>query len=319
MREELGFSLAGEGEHLYIEIQKRNENTAWIAQKLAGFFQLKLVDVGYSGLKDRRAVTRQWFSLPLVNTPEEADWQAFVAASEADCTILQWARHSRKLKRGMHASNHFRIRLRDLDDFADAAQRLQDIQSKGVPNYFGEQRFGRQGNNLVAAQEWIDGRYRIKDRNKKSLIMSAARSQLFNLVLSARVAANNWHTALAGEALLNDMPSGPLWGRGKSAAQDLALEIENQALANWSEWMNKLEHVGLNHERRSLVLRPLDLSWEQEAGDLLLSFSLPPGEFATSVLRELCQLEQGGADSIATENSAPDQDTAAQADDPEHM
>ncbi|MFT5082426.1 MAG: tRNA pseudouridine13 synthase [Lentisphaeria bacterium] len=292
--ESLGFEPSGEGEHVYVHIKKRGENTDWVAEKLAKFFKVKSMDVSYSGMKDRHAITRQWFSIYLPGKDQPIDWPAFVAGAESDIEILGSKRHHQKLRRGMHSANQFEIVLRELNHSEGLDQRLQKIKQSGVPNYFGEQRFGRGMGNLKLAQEWMEQGRPIRNRNKRGLAMSAARSYLFNLVLSRRVELGTWAEKIAGDHCDETLglATGPLWGRGRSAAQEEALELEQEVLAPHEQWCNQLEHCGLSQDRRALALLPIDFQWQLEGDVLVLKFGLPPGQFATSVLREMAVLEQ---------------------------
>lgn len=289
--EELGFEFSGEGEHLVVHIKKRGENTHWVAEKLATFFQVKTKDVGFCGRKDRHAVTTQWFSVYLPGQVVDPDWTSFIEDSELNSEVLASRRHNRKLRRGEHAANHFKIRLRDVSDIENLQSRLLDVQKNGVPNYFGEQRFGRECNNLHMAKAWIEDGLRIKNRNKRSMMLSAARSYLFNRVLSERVTQQNWQSLIEGDVEDEGRPTGPLWGRGRSPTVGPALECEQQSLAETITWCDQLEHVGLSQERRALALYANDLSWDVDGSDVNLAFYLMPGQFATSVLREICHLE----------------------------
>ncbi|WP_027330787.1 tRNA pseudouridine(13) synthase TruD [Marinimicrobium agarilyticum] len=293
--ESLGFEPEGQGEHWLVQIRKRGDNTAWVAGQLAHCAGVGVKDVGYCGLKDRHAVTTQWFSIyqPRGEEPRWADLEA------QGIMPLRWARHERKLRRGQHQSNHFVIRLRDITPLESGAlerldERLQQIASNGVPNYFGPQRFGRDGGNLVRARDWLVGGRSIRQRQQRSMALSAARSWLFNRVLEARVREGGWRIAMPGEPLAE--ATGPLWGRGRPLVEGDALALENEALAPWSDWLPRLEHVGLSQERRALCLRPEGLTWRREADDLVLAFGLPPGTFATAVLAEVAEL-----DTVSTE------------------
>ncbi len=288
--EALGFEPEGEGEHWLVQIRKRGDNTAWVAGQLARCAGVPTRDVGYCGLKDRHAVTTQWFS---IHQPrgEAPDWSPL---KEAGVTLLSVARHPRKLRRGQHQANRFVIRLRQVSPLAEGAlealeRTLQRIEKNGVPNYFGEQRFGREGGNLPQAQRWLVDGQRIKNRQQRGLIMSAARSWLFNQVLAERVRTDTWRQSLSGEP--GTEPTGPLWGRGRLASEDETAQLESRILAPWKVWCDGLEHVGLQQERRALVLMPEGLAWEWDSKDLTLSFALPPGTFATSILAELAQLD----------------------------
>lgn len=279
--EDLGLTLSGAGEHLYLQLRKRGQNTLWLARELARFCGVRDFDVGYSGLKDRQAVTSQWFSVYLPKGLHR-ELSAFQAEG-VELLKAEW--HSHKLKAGMHRSNHFVIRLRNLSGNVD--ERLGQV-ATGVPNYFGEQRFGIDGGNLLKAHSLLVDRRNIKDRKQRGLILSAARSYLFNLVLAQRVQDGSWRDVLEGEA----EPSGPLWGRGRSLVSGAALVLESAVLESWQDWCNALEHQGLQQERRSLSCVPDNFSADKDAQDLRISFSLPPGQYATAVLRELVELQR---------------------------
>ena len=200
------FVFSGVGEHLCLLIRKRGENSRWVARHLAAAGGVDEQSVGFCGLKDRHAVTTQWFSLPL---PPETP----VALPGLDVEILQRRRHRAKLRRGDHAGNRFRITVRALrGDTAAIESRLEEI-AGGVPNYFGSQRFGIEGRNLDAAAQLL-GRRRIRGGGRNGIYLSAARSWLFNQVLAERVATSTWRCPLEGE----DAPGGPLWGRGRHSA-----------------------------------------------------------------------------------------------------
>ena len=306
--EQLGFAPDGEGEHVLLQIQKRNRNTDQVARALARQAGVQARDVSYCGLKDRNAVTRQWFSvwLPGRETP---DWSAL---EDDSLQVLACQRHRRKLQRGTLQGNAFEIVLRDIEGERDALEhRLNSIKQRGVPNYFGEQRFGRDGGNLNGALEMFQGK-RIKDRHLRGLLLSAARSFLFNEVLAVRVQDGSWQRILPGEAVMlagsnsffvceapdadiearlaaGDIhPSGPLWGRGRLASQGAALELEQWALASHGVLTEGLEKAGLKQERRALRLPVSDLQWQwPEDAVLRLNFTLPAGSYATALLREL--------------------------------
>lgn len=277
--EVLGFEPAGEGEHLLLHLEKTGENTRWVAKLLAEHYGIDPVSVGYCGLKDRRAVATQWFSVP---------WSPRPLPELAGCRMLASGRHGHKLRPGMHRENRFVIRLRELSaPRAGIEQRLDAIAAVGVPNYFGEQRFGIERGNLREVAD-IVSREKPRFRGRRGgLYLSAARSWLFNLVLSQRVEQGCWSRPMAGES----EPEGPLWGRGRSPAPPAVRELEQQVLTPWRHWCDVLEHSGLRMERRPLVLNPGNLSWEWQDNDLTLAFSLAPGGFATSVLRELAVLK----------------------------
>ena len=285
--EHLGFVPCGEGEHVYLHVSKRGENTAWVAQKIADLAQVTLMDVGYCGRKDRHAVTTQWFSVYLPKVDVAPDW---LTLNSDSIQVLSFSRHQHKLRRGDHESNQFVIRLRNpiVANKVEFEQKIAQVLAQGVPNYFGEQRFGRNANNLPEAHAvLVEGR-RMRDKQKRGLYISAARSYLFNQILAARVLAGNWSSALEGEP--DGVPTAPLWGRGRSASIGAAAEIEKTVVAEWAAWCDGLEHAGLSQERRALVLKPDTASWRWLEGDIELSFALGSGEFATTILRELARL-----------------------------
>jgi tRNA pseudouridine13 synthase len=307
--EVLGFEADGEGEHLLVHLRKRNRNTDQVARALARHAGVRARDVSYCGLKDRVAVTTQWFSIWLPGKADP-DWSSL---EDDDVQILAQVRHRRKLPRGALRANRFTLVLRELEGDRDALeQRLTTVRENGVPNYFGEQRFGRGGSNLQSAQSMFGGR-KVKDRHLRGLYLSAARSFLFNEVLAARIVACNWNQVLPGEALMlsgsrsyfiakeidediqqrfaegDVLTSGPLWGRGELPSQLEAQALEMSVLAEQSTYREGLEKAGLKQERRALRVPVDEFQWQWLPGgeNLQLSFSLPAGSYATSVLREL--------------------------------
>ncbi len=306
--EELGaFEPDGAGEHLLLTIEKRGMNTAFAAQRIAAWAGVADVAIGYAGMKDRHAVTRQRFSVHLPGR-ESPDLAALVSD---DLRVLAASRHARKLQRGALRGNRFELTLREVVGDAEAIEhRLAELATHGFPNYFGEQRFGHGGGNLEAAQRMFAGQ-RVR-RDKRSLLLSAARSELFNVVLAARVADGSWWRGLPGELWMlagnrsvfgpepdpaalaervaaHDVhPSGPLWGRGALRTTDACRALEEAALAPYASIRAGLEEAGLKQERRALRTIAAGLHWEWLQPDVLrLRFELPPGSYATSMLRAL--------------------------------
>jgi tRNA pseudouridine13 synthase len=277
VHEIVDFKPSGEGEHLLVHIQKRDQNTQWVAGLLAELANINRRDIGFCGLKDRFAIATQWYSLHLPG--KEID---LTQLQHNDFQILSSGRHNKKLRRGDHAGNRFTIRLRDFDiDFEQISERLNKIQQQGVPNYFAEQRFGWDANNLVKAQQLIiDGRLK-GNRQGTGMYLSAARSWLFNLLLDQYL--------LRGKVNFED--TGALWGRGRSATCDDFQEVERRVLEPWTDWCHALEHAGLKQQRRTFILKPSELTYQQlEKGLFELNFELPVGSYATAILREIAQL-----------------------------
>lgn len=304
----------GSGTHLWLEVEKRNANTNWVAERLAQAAGVAVRDVGFAGMKDRRGISSQWYSLALQEA-DNADWQDWRIP---DVTILQGKLHGRKLKRGALKGNRFRITLRQLAGEPEKLeQRLQQIAEHGVPNYFGPQRFGHGGRNVERGVHWLENGGRLP-RNKKSIYLSSVRSFLFNQVLSERVEQANWNRLIDGDVAILEgsrslfpcdvpdqemkqrcaefdiHPTGPLAGDGgRVLPTAAAAELEQSVLRPDQRLAEALVSRRVESARRSLRVRPFDLSWEWEGPDLVLKFELPAGAYATSVLRELVLTEPG--------------------------
>jgi tRNA pseudouridine13 synthase len=307
VEEDLGFPPDGAGGHRLLRVRKTGQNTDWVAGRLAKTAGVAPRDCGYAGLKDRQAVTTQWFSLPQPRRVEP-DWTAL--GSEG-IEVLEVHCHGRKLRRGALAGNRFCIRVRDWSpDAAALAGRLAVVRRAGVPNWFGEQRFGRGGANLARADALFNRRVRPPARHQLGLWLSAARAQMFNEVLMARVRRGDWNRPLPGDCLnlagshtwfpaptIDDTlcercsrfdlhPTGPLWGCGEPPTQGEPLALECSCAARFPGWPEGLARHGLEHERRALRLVVPDLEAVPVAGGWELRFSLPAGAYATALLRE---------------------------------
>lgn len=310
VEEQLGYGPSGDGEHVFLRIRKRGRNTHDLARAIARLAGVPQVAVGYAGLKDRNAVTTQHFTVQLPGR-ESPDWSAL---EDDSVEILDVARHHRKIRRGGLRGNRFRLRVSAVKgDRAQAERILGMVRERGVPNYFGAQRFGRQGSNLVRAGELLAGRGRRPNREQRGILLSAARSQLFNEVLAARVAAASWNRAIDGDVLLlagsqrqfafdpddatlpervrtlDVHPSGPLCGRASRALVPTAdaLQLEQAALVDWQDWIDGLARLGLDADRRALRLVVDDLQWQWHGDALEIAFGLTAGAYATAVVREL--------------------------------
>ncbi len=300
----------GRGEHLWLKVRKRGFNTDHVAKLLARAAGVTRGEIGYAGMKDRNAVTVQWFSLHLPGRPDPS-WSELPGGIE----VLESARHTRKLKTGVLAGNCFTLVLRECVGDAQAlASRVQAIAARGVPNYFGEQRFGHDGDNIARARAMLAGAESVGDRHLRGIYLSAARAFLFNEVLAARIRAGSWEQALPGEACMlagsnsffvaeaiddtlrarlaaHDIhPSGPLWGEGELPSRGAARELEAAIIARHPDLAAGLAAEGLRQERRALRLIPRELSAEViEPSVWRLRFCLPAGSYATMVVRELAE------------------------------
>ncbi len=310
-----GFEPSGDGEHAYLYIEKRELNSVDVVSRLAELAQVPQRDIGFAGMKDRRAVTRQWFSVGLAGRAEPG-WQQLEASGEI--AVLAVARHRRKLRRGSHAGNRFRIVLRDVQgDRAELQQRLESLRTTGAPNYFGEQRFGRDGSTLAAAQRWSQRGGRVS-RRQRGLYLSALRAFLFNELLAPRVIDANWTALeapgicmLAGsnsyfsceavdEKLCARLASGdvhpglPLWGRASRDDSAPLVQRYKQSLGE-NDWIGEfLVGQGLDMAWRATRLLPDDFCWQFcDDGRLQIDFALGAGSYATALLAECVRCKDG--------------------------
>ena len=314
VEELLGFEPSGEGEHCLVWVEKRDLDSNTAGARLADALGLRRRLVSHCGLKDRHAVTRQWFSLHM---PGQASPEPAALESEG-LRVLRITRNTRKLRRGIHFGNRFTIRLREPSfNFASAQQRWQQIVSEGVPNLFGEQRFGHEGRNVEKALAMFRGEFTPGDRLLRGLLLSSVRSHLFNAVIAERMMRGIWDQPLAGEVygfpdnntlLLIPNQRGdeaqrfaegkveltaPLWGSGELHSADAVQALEMEVASSFPELTAGLEAAGLRQERRVMRLRPINPALiALPDGDLQFTFDLPRGTYATTVLRELAELEE---------------------------
>jgi len=315
--EDVGYAPSGQGEHLWLDIEKRGLNTVDVAQRLARLAEVPVRAVGFGGLKDRNAVTRQPFSIQMPGR-QDPDWSAW---SDAGMRIVEATRHHRKIQRGRLACNRFELVVRALEgDRDELEQRLRKIAEYGVPNGFGEQRFG--GNNIARAHRLFRGELRRKpSKSKRGFYLSAARSLIFNQVLERRIVAGTWNRVMDGEIVMLDgtrstfaadaadpdiqarckaqdlHPTGPLVGEGESGVTGKVAALEGDVITAQQELADGLARFRLKTERRPLRMRVIDLEWEFD-GDavLVLRFSLRAGCYATALLRELLEYRDASHD-----------------------
>jgi tRNA pseudouridine13 synthase len=308
--EQLGWEPSGEGEHIYLWVSKTGRNTRFVLTELARYSNIRERDISYSGMKDKQALTKQWFSLH-VPGKQNIDWKNFAVDG---VLIEKVIRHNRKLRRGSHSTNHFSITINNIiGDSALVNQRLEQIKQQGFANFFGEQRFGFSGNNLAEFTRWAEsGKGKPKNHD---LYLSAARSHLFNQVLAARQTNKTWNKVLAGDmAMLNGSssvfavdlcddeikqrcesfdihPSAPLWGKGDlSTTQSVAL-VEQSIADEHQSWCEFLARQGLKQERRATRALAKNLAWQWlDEITVKVEFELTKGCYATSLLAEVFDL-----------------------------
>jgi tRNA pseudouridine13 synthase len=302
----------GEGEHLYIRVTKRGLSTPDLILRLSSQLHVRAQSIGVAGLKDAQAVTTQMISLQGVK-PEA------VAALPTDERLLALnilGRHRNRLRKGHHAGNHFHLVIRDVrEGTKEQLSRLFDeLLRRGVPNYFGPQRQGRSGTNFQLGAELLqDATRRNKmSRAKRIWFMNAYQSHLFNLILAKRIQSidrvflGDWAMKMENgacfpveqpevEQLRADRfeisPTGPLFGSRAPWATGLPGEIEQAVVADMGSTAESLSRAGaecgFRGERRALRVRLNELTWSLEGSLLTMGFWLPPGSYATSVLREV--------------------------------
>lgn len=310
VKEELGFEPCGEGEHIYVWLRKSGLNSAYVAEQLARFAGVHPRAVTFSGRKDKYAVTEQWFGVHMPGK-HDPDWKDF---SLPGARILETKRHHKKLRTGIHKGNKFELVLRNLQHSDTLEQRLKKL-SQGVPNYFGPQRFGSNNGNLHLGLRMLQGES-IRNRQKRSMAISALRAWLFNQTLSERIRLGHFDKILTGdimvlsgsnsyfcaeavdEALENRLGSGdillsaPLWGQGLPDSRSDALKFEQQVAGQYEMLSKGLEELGLKQDRRAINLLPKNPQWQIADDTLKLTFSLPPGGFATALIREVLTAEE---------------------------
>jgi tRNA pseudouridine13 synthase len=318
--EMLGFDAAGTGPHALLRVRKVGANTEWVARELARVAGCKPFEVGFAGLKDRNAVTTQSFTVPRGKRAAAE----FLGVHGEGYEVIAAAEHQRKLPRGALEGNRFEITVRQFRCAAGVlAERMSSLRTGGVPNYFGEQRFGRDAGNLVAVMREAEklaaspregrrpGRGPRGGGDDRGFMLSAARSLIFNAILAERVRRGTWNRLAPGDVAnldgrgsvfavpdvdaalssrceaLEIHPTAPLMGEGASLTTGEADEFEREVAGRFPEALAVIGAARMNGERRASRIRVRDLEFDQ-AGDVLnLRFSLAAGSFATTVLREI--------------------------------
>jgi tRNA pseudouridine13 synthase len=309
VKENLAFAPSGGGEHVFLRIEKTGENTDYVARQLARFANVRQRDVSFTGLKDRHAVTSQWFSVWLPGKADP-DWTQFETDS---MKVLHTVRHARKLKRGVLSGNSFTLIIRDWQGDKDKTiQQLESMKANGIANYYGSQRFGNEGQNVNKALGMFLGAK--AGREQRSLYLSAARSYLFNQILAYRVTRKIWNQPVAGDIYMFDLshscfkselpdaeiirrldakeihPTGVLWGRGEADVSADTLNIERGIIDVYPQLAQGLIACAVDKDRRALRVNVQDLNWQFVNDTTLeLGFTLPAGSYATSVLREIIE------------------------------
>lgn len=311
--ENLGYEMTGEGEFVALRVRKNGANTLFVGEKLAKFAEIPVKNMGYAGLKDRNAITEQWFCLqmPGLETPDFSTFEL------NGVEILDITRHNRKIRVGSLDGNHFELLLRDISETEEMKARLEFLKIHGFPNYFGDQRFGREDNNLSQAMRWAKGEIKVKDRKKRGFYLSSARSFIFNKVLSKRLEEKQHQTLHLNDVLqlsgsrsfftadesqdFDELKArleskdvqltAPLIGGELKVASLWEEDTLNHLMADWGDLWKLMKQEKMSSARRALFCVPQNFSWQFEAEGLRLKFYLPAGSYATSLVRELIQIE----------------------------
>ncbi|WP_109433140.1 tRNA pseudouridine(13) synthase TruD [Aggregatibacter segnis] len=309
VKEQLGYDMTGDGEFVAVKVRKTDCNTLFVGEQLAKFAGISARNMSYAGLKDRKAVTEQWFSLQMPGQPTP-DFSQF---SLEGVEILDVTRHQRKIRIGSLQGNHFEILLRNAEETDELKERLDFLAKNGFPNYFTEQRFGRDGNNLTQALRWANGEIKVKDRHKRSFYLSAARSEIFNLIVSKRMELDLAQQILIGDVLqLNGSHSWFVVDESEDLAQlqrrlaqqdvlltapligeeeKSAVDFENEIFAQHQALFALMRQERMKAARRPILMQPQQFQWQFEPNGLRLQFDLPAGSYATALIRELVNVE----------------------------
>ena len=309
VKEQLGYDMSGDGEFVTVKVRKTDCNTLFVGEQLAKFAGISARNMSYAGLKDRKAVTEQWFSLQMPGQPTP-DFSQF---SLEGVEILEVTRHQRKIRIGSLQGNHFEILLRNAEETDELKVRLDFLAKNGFPNYFTEQRFGRDGNNLAQALRWANGEINVKDRNKRSFYLSAARSEIFNLIVSKRMELDLAQQILVGDVLqLNGSHSWFVVNESEDLAQlqqrlaqqdvlltapligeeeKSAVDFEHEIFAQHQALFALMRQERMKAARRPILMQPQQFQWQFEPNGLRLKFYLPAGSYATALIRELVNVE----------------------------
>ena len=309
VKEQLGYDMSGDGEFVAVKVRKTDCNTLFVGEQLAKFAGISARNMSYAGLKDRKAVTEQWFSLQMPGQPTP-DFSQF---SLEGVEILEVTRHQRKVRIGSLQGNHFEILLRNAEETDELKVRLDFLAKNGFPNYFTEQRFGRDGNNLTQALRWANGEINVKDRNKRSFYLSAARSEIFNLIVAKRIELGLAQQVLNGDILqLNGSHSWFMVDKSEDLAQlqqrlaqqdvlltapligeeeKSAVDFEHEIFAQHQALFALMRQERMKAARRPILMQPQQFQWQFEPNGLRLKFYLPAGSYATALIRELVNVE----------------------------
>lgn len=311
------YEPSGEGPHFYLWIQKRDVDARSLEKSVADRFDVPTRDLGTAGNKDRRAITRQWVSVPAQQLAEGIEPTTGELADGIE--VLEVSRHRNKLRTGHLEGNRFSVRLRDTSVTGEVLkERLQAVtdrlRDRGMANYYGTQRFGHEGSTLKTGYRWLNDGEAPRGRFLKKMAASALQSEIFNRVLTRRLEEGTWKQVVDGDIFektdtggrfwidesersetqrrLDDreiVVTGPMPGSERGLADGRAGEIEREVMAGMGVDEEDLKAFGRNGQgtRRPMTVYVDELQWELQAPDRVeLDFELPSGSYATVLLRE---------------------------------
>jgi tRNA pseudouridine13 synthase len=311
--EQLELNFTESGEHWWFYIEKTNSNTAWVATQLASACKVPARQVGYAGMKDRHAVTQQWFSVQL---PKITDIQTIQTKLPDEVKILEHHWHQSKIKTGQLKCNEFSLTIRNIrGDQTTIEENITRVVQQGVPNYFGPQRFGHNMNNIQQAQDWFAGKIRVNNKKQRGILISTARSHIFNLIVAHRIRHNLWQQVITGDILqldrshswfpasdaaktelsqrLHDFDihiTAALWGEDEVQSTGQCAALENSIADTLPGYQSGFTQHRVKQDRRALRIHPGELYFQWKKDILQLNFKLSPGAYATCVLREILQV-----------------------------
>ncbi len=275
---------SGSGQHFYLKIKRQNMNTDDVIKVLKNLFAIPEKEIGKAGLKDRNATTIQTFSLSLgANFPIETIKSTI--AKDARLELLSVDRHINKIKTGHLKGNRFWITINDINPDLQAIEKIVEQINKGIPNFFGEQRFGSKGDNAARGLRILKGEKEMNHHMEK-LMLSALQSELFNQYLVKRLNQGQLFEKLEGDVVIYQEATGPLFGDKMLLPSGAPSEWEKQVLQENNLTLEDFSHPLIPGGRRAIVLIPEELKFELKERQLFLSFILPKGAYATQITRE---------------------------------
>lgn len=313
VREIPAYEPSGEGPHYYLRVEKRDVDGRSMVDAIADRYGVDKADIGTAGIKDRRAVTRQWVSIPAHSVDEPRP--EFI---DEQIEVLRVSRHRNKLGTGHLNGNRFSVWIRDTErsgpELREAVEAVRDrIDDIGLPNYYGLQRFGNNNSTLRAGLKWLVKGEKPRTHFLRKMAASAVQSEVFNRVLKYRLEADSWKTVVDGDIFEKTDTGGRFWidesereetqrrleqreivvtgpmpGSKRGLADGRAGEIEREHMAQLGIGEEDVHAFGRRGRgtRRPMTIYIDELGVEVDGRDVRLDFELPAGSYATVLMRE---------------------------------